>query len=114
MSIDEKIACGISVAFGAALGFAIYFLPLGGYSFLLTSRAAHWWNGWAAFWVCVGAGGSAGFSSYQNRLKNMDLASSSHGIYSGEAGGRLLWRRLAVIGGAIVAFYFIWQLAKAI
>ena len=114
MSIDEKIACGINVAFGAALGFAIYFLALGGYSFLLMSRPGHWWNGWGAFWVCVGGGAVAGFHTYQNRLKNLDLSSSGGGMYSGEAGGWLLWRRLGVIAGSIVALYFIWKLAKGI
>jgi hypothetical protein len=114
MSIDEKIACGINVAFGAALGFAIYFLALGGYSFLLMSRPGHWWNGWGAFFICVGGGAVAGFHTYQNRLKNLDPTSSSGGMYSGEAGISLLWRRLAVIAGAIVALYFIWKLAKGI
>jgi hypothetical protein len=114
MSIDEKIACGINVAFGAALGFAIYFLGLGGYSFLLMSRGGHWWNGWGAFWICVGGGGVAGFLSYKNRLKNLDPDSSGGGLYSGEAGISLLWRRLVVIAGAIVALYFIWKLAKSV
>jgi hypothetical protein len=114
MSIDEKIACGINVAFGAALGFAIYFLGLGGYSFLLMSRGGHWWNGWGAFWICVGGGGMAGFLSYKNRLKNLDPDSSSEGLYSGEAGVSLLWRRLAIIAGAVVAVYFIWKLAKGV
>ena len=41
MSIDEKITCGINVAFGAAPGFAIYFFALGGYSFLLMPRGGH-------------------------------------------------------------------------
>jgi len=114
VSLDEKIACFINIAFGAALGFAIYFLPLGGFGPLLMSRGAHWWNGAGAFCICVGGGGLVGFMSYKNRLKNLDIEPRSDGIYSGFGGQGLLWRRLVVIVIAIVALYYIWSLAKGV
>ena len=40
MSIDEKIACGINVVFGAAVGFAVYAIGLGGL-FGWSRRAMH-------------------------------------------------------------------------
>jgi hypothetical protein len=114
VSFDEKIACLINVVFGAAVGFVIYFLPLGGFGPLLTSKGGHWWNGSGAFWICVGGGGLVGFLSYQNRLKDLDIEPHGDGIYSGSGGRALLWRRLVVIAIGIIAVYFLWTLAKGI
>jgi hypothetical protein len=110
---DEKIAYLINALFGAALGIAIYLFGLGGFRFLLMSRPpAHWWSGWLGFCICVGASAAAGAYSYKNRHAQLDLP--REGIYEGKAGGELLVRRLFVIGGAVVAIYYIWQLAKSI
>src|SRR3954463_14263109 len=88
MSIDEKIACGINVVFGAAVGFGFYAIGLGGLWWLITSRNPHWWNGWIAFLLCVGGGGVIGFLMYKNRLNEIDLhdrGGLSEGIYAGKA-----------------------------
>jgi hypothetical protein len=115
VSIDEKIACSINALFGAALGFAIYFLPLSGWRFLFTKRGGEWWNGWAAFLVCVGGGALIGVMSYVKRHEQLNINYPQDGIYGEDEGGAwLLVRRIGVIIGAIVAFYFIWQLAKGI
>jgi hypothetical protein len=113
MSIDEKIACGINAAFGAAVGFAIYFLPLSGWRFLFTKRGGEWWNGWLAFLVCVGGGALIGILSYTRR-HDAAVGLANEGIYEGEGGQWLLVKRLGVIVGAIIAFYYIWQLAKSV
>jgi hypothetical protein len=114
MGLDEKIACMINVVFGAGIGFVIYFFPLGGFGPLLTSRGGRWWNGSGAFWICVGGGALIGFVSYKNRLRNLDIEPRGDGIYSGQAGQELLWRRIAMLIFGVVAVYFIWQLAKGI
>lgn len=112
MSLDEKIACFINTAFGAGVGFAIYFFFLGGFRFLLTSKGAYWGNGWISFFVCVGGGGYVGFLSYRNRMKAIDIDSSGDTIYSGHGGAGLLWRRVAVIIFGIIGAYYVWQMAK--
>lgn len=114
MSIDEKIACSVNAAFGAAVGFAVYFLPLRGWEFLFTKRGGQWWNGWLAFLVCVGGGALIGILSYTRRHDDATVGLPSEGIYEGEGGQWLLVRRIGVIIGAIVAFYYIWQLAKSV
>jgi hypothetical protein len=118
MSIDEKIACGINVVFGAAVGFAVYAIGLGGLFWLIASRNAHWWNGWTALFLCVGAGAFIGYRMYTNRLNDIDLGEGSdaltEGIYAGRAGQDLLWKRIGAIAGGLVALYFIWSLAKSI
>jgi|SRR3954469_888088 hypothetical protein len=117
MSIDEKIACGINVVFGAAVGFGFYAIGLGGLWWLITSRNPHWWNGWIAFLLCVGGGGVIGFLMYKNRLNEIDLhdrGGLSEGIYAGKAGQELLGRRFMVLGGAVIAVYFIWRFAKGL
>jgi hypothetical protein len=113
VSLDEKIACFINAAFGAALGFAIYFLALSGWEFLFTKRGGHWWNGWLAFLVCVGGGALIGVLSYTRR-HDAAVGLPSDGMYAGEGGQWLLVRRIGVIIGAIVAFYYIWQLANSV
>jgi hypothetical protein len=118
MSLDEKIACGINVVFGAALGFGIYAIGLGGLFWLITSRNPHWWNGWIALMVCVGGGAFIGFRMYTNRLEEIDMDNGpgelTEGIYAGRAGQDLLWKRIGAIAGGLVALYFIWSLAKSI
>jgi hypothetical protein len=112
MSWDEKIACLVNVAFGAALGLPVFMFGLGGYRFLFLGKSTHWWNGWPGLLLCVGIGALGGWFSYRNRLKNLDIPVA--GIYAESGGAELLWRRLVVIGSAIIAIYFIWQLAKGI
>lgn len=98
----------------AAIGFAIYLFGLGGWEFLLTKRPGHWGNGWLAFLACVGGGAAIGLRSYFKRHEQVNIHLPQEGIYAGEGGAWLFVKRIGVILGAIVAFYFIWQLAKGI
>ncbi|HEY6229490.1 MAG TPA: hypothetical protein VI282_20385 [Verrucomicrobiae bacterium] len=117
MSIDEKIACAINVVFGAAVGFGFYAIGLGGLWWLISSRNPHWWNGWIAFFLCVGGGGFIGYRMYTNRLDEIDLPSRgelTEGMYAGEAGQELLWKRIGAIAGGLIALYFIWRMARSV
>ena len=112
MSWDEKIAGFVNAAIGGALGLPVFMFALGGHRFIFLGKSTHWWNGFPGLLLCVGVGALCGWISFKNSHKQIDIPVA--GIYAESGGSELLMRRLLVIGGAIVAIYFIWQLAKGI
>ena len=107
MSWDEKIACAVNGVVGAVCGSGIF---LGGLA--LAGRSGSWWNGWLGFLLCVAVGFGVGVVSYYYR--HCEFTPRMDGNYEGAAGGWLLARRIGVILGGAVAFYFLWQLARGV
>ena len=115
MSWDEKVAVAVNGAVGGIVGALLFFCALGEMNSLidfLLGRATAWWNGWAAFCVCVMIGFGVGVVSYFQRQREYGF--HRVGVYSGPEGGVLLAKRIGALLGAAVAVYFMWQLARGI
>jgi hypothetical protein len=111
MSVDEKVACAVNAIVGGILGGAIFFGGFAGFDLLIGASTA-WWNGWIGLVCCVVAGAAVGVVSYFQRHEEAGF--NFVGIYSGASGGWLFARRIGVLISGVVAFYFLWQLARGI
>ena len=107
--LDDKIIFAFYGLFGAALGFLIFAVALGGWIFLLTDRPAKPWNGLAALIICLALGCGWGLISY--KFKDREFGS---GLFQDQATSILFVKRLMVIATCLAGLYFIWQLAKGL
>jgi hypothetical protein len=113
MSWDEKVVVIIYAVMGAGVGALVFFFTLGGID-LLAGKSTAWWNGWPGLFLSGCFGGLVGAVSYKFRDKEFAAPEVDLDPYGGRAGGELLMRRLGVILGAVVAIYFLWQMAKSV
>jgi hypothetical protein len=115
MSWDEKVAAAVNGAVGGVVGGLLFFGVINTMNSLtdfLLGRSTSWWNGWAAFWVCVMVGFGVGVVCYPQRDREYGFQRA--GVYAGAEGGVLLAKRIGVLISAAVAVYFLWQLARGI
>lgn len=98
--------------FGAALGFLIFAVALGGWMYLFTGRSTKPWNGLVALIICSAIGGCWGLLSY--KFRNREFGSGESSLFHDEATALLFMKRLMVIVTCLAGLYFVWQLAKGL
>ncbi len=98
--------------FGAALGFLIFAMALGGWMFIFTGHSTKPWNGLVALVICSTIGGGWGLLSY--KFKNREFGSGPSSLFQDQASAILFTKRLMVIATWLAGLYFIWQLAKGL
>jgi len=106
----DKLVCAMFGLFGAALGFLVYAMALGGWRFVLLGHATKAWNGLAGLIISCAVGGVLGLVSY--RFRDREFGSGDSDYYDSPATAILFSKRLIVIVTCLVGLYFLWQLAK--
>ena len=111
MSWDEKIVVIFYALLGAFVAILVFGFTLGGID-LLAGKSTAWWNGWIGLFLSAFIGAFVGALSYKFRDTEFDAPEVD--LYGGTAGAQLFIRRGGVILFAMVAMYYLWQLAKSI
>lgn len=109
-ALEEKLGYAFYAVFGAGVGFVVFLMALGGWSFVFTGRASKPWNGLVALLICVAIGGGWGTVAY--RYRHQEFGSAAPATQEGPAAAMLFSKRLMVAGTCLAGLYFIWQLAK--
>jgi len=109
-ALEEKLGYAFYAVFGAGVGFVVFLMALGGWSFVFTGQASKPWNGLGALLICLVIGGGWGLVAY--RYRHQELGSAAPATQEGPAAAILFSKRLMVLGTCVAGLYFIWQLAK--
>ncbi len=110
--LEDKIIYVFYGVFGAALGFLIFAVALGGWMYLVTGHSTKPWNGLVGLIICSAIGGGWGLLSY--KFRNREFGSGPSSLFQDEASALLFMKRLMVIATCLAGLYFIWQLAKGL
>jgi len=111
-NLEDKIIIAFYCVFGAAIGFLVFAMALGGWRFVFTGHSTRLWNGLVALLVCLAIGLGCGFLSY--KFRNREFGSGTSSLYEDQATAILFTKRLIVIATCLAGLYYIWQLAKGL
>lgn len=109
---EDRIMFAFYGLFGAAIGFLIFAVALGGWRFLLTQDPAEPWNGLTALILCTALGAGWGLFAYQ--FKDREYGSGPSSLFQDQATAILLVKRLMVLATCLAGVYFVWQLARTL
>jgi hypothetical protein len=109
-NLEDKIIFAFYGVFGAAIGFLIFVMALGGWRFVFTGHYTRLWNGPVALLVCLAVG--LGFGLFSYKFRNREFGSGTSSLYEDQATAILFAKRLLVIATCLAGLYYIWQLAK--
>src|SRR5438874_9453094 len=82
-NLEDKIILAFYGVFGGFLGFLIFAVALGGWSYLLTNRPAKPWNGLVALIICLALGSGWGLVSY--KFRNREFGSGASSLFEDKA-----------------------------